>query len=104
MSLEDFDLSSFGSQIKTTKFDFKFEKMRYELKGGKVILSEVTGALRNGRVTAIMGPSVGHIMTYSYSYWLGQWKDNFLKCFNWKSCQNWRIFVYKWKGGRDVQV
>eukprot|EP01119_Soliformovum_irregulare_P019516 TRINITY_DN6197_c1_g1_i1.p1 TRINITY_DN6197_c1_g1~~TRINITY_DN6197_c1_g1_i1.p1 ORF type:complete len:781 (+),score=218.38 TRINITY_DN6197_c1_g1_i1:3-2345(+) len=49
--------TSLGSKIQPSRFDFKFDRLRYVLKDGKVILSGITGEIRHGRVTAIMGPS-----------------------------------------------
>ena len=51
------NISDFATQIRPMKMDFKFDRMRYVLKDGKVILDNVTGHIRSGRVTAIMGPS-----------------------------------------------
>ncbi len=51
------NISDFASQIKPQKMDFKFDSMKYVLKDGRVVLDNVTGEIRSGRVTAVMGPS-----------------------------------------------
>jgi ABC-type multidrug transport system ATPase subunit len=40
-----------------TKVNIEFDNLGLVLKGGKKVLSGVTGTIRSGRVTAIMGPS-----------------------------------------------
>ncbi|KAJ3337512.1 hypothetical protein HDU93_001005 [Gonapodya sp. JEL0774] len=46
-----------GLNGKSFRVDFRFEELSLNLKSGKTILQGVTGEIRAGRMTAIMGPS-----------------------------------------------
>lgn len=48
-------LNTLKKEFRSGKLNFKFDNFEYSLKSGKSILSGITGEIKRGRLTAIMG-------------------------------------------------